>query len=178
MPPLAFPSRSLLSVIGLAGLLASCAAPPPQTVKAVVPPPAVAAPTPAPLPADWRDRPLTEGTWRYVPGDTVSSARYGVEGKSALIFRCDRATRQIAIMREGTATEISILTPSGEERRPAGRIDDGTAPMTGALFSANDALLDRIAFSRGRFAVGGPGLKLLIVPAWAEPARAIEDCRK
>jgi hypothetical protein len=122
---------------------------------------------------------LTEGTWHYVPGDTISSARFGRSGAAAvLIIQCDRATHQIALMREGIATELSIMTSAGIDRRAAGRIEEESVPMTGVLFTANDALLDRMVFSRGRFAIGAPGSPVIVAPAWAEPARSIEDCRK
>jgi hypothetical protein len=169
-------------LILLAGLisLASCATQP--VPKAVPAPPSVANAGLAEAPraaADWRDGPLTEGTWRYVPGDAVSSARFGRDGATAvLIVRCDRASHQIALLRDGMATELSIMTSAGVERRAAGRIDEASVPMTGILFTANDALLDRIVFSRGRFAIGAPGLPVIVAPAWAEPARSIQDCRK
>jgi hypothetical protein len=170
-----------LPSIVLAGLmfLAGCTTPSPPKAVSPPPPPNVgpaAAPTSA---VDWRDGPLTEGTWHYVSGDTISSARFGRSGAAAvLIVRCDRATHQIALMREGIATELSIMTSAGIDRRAAGRIEEASVPMTGVLFTANDALLDRMAFSRGRFAIGAPGLPVIVAPAWAEPARSIEDCRK
>ena len=48
--------------------------------------------------------------------------------------------------------------------------------VTAELF-ALDPLLDAIAFSRGRFAVTMAGGSPLVVPAWPEAARTIEDCR-
>jgi hypothetical protein len=169
------------AILACLGFLASCATSPP--LKVASPPPlapsvglAAAAPVAA---ADWRDGPLTEGTWHYIPGEAVSSARFGRDGAAAvLIVRCDRTTHQIALLRGGVATEVSIMTSAGVERRPAGRIDEASIPMTGVLFAANDPLLDRMVFSRGRFAIGAPGLPIVVVPAWAEPARSIQDCRK
>jgi len=38
-------------------------------------------------------------------------------------------------------------------------------------------VLDQIAYSRGRFAIEIAGLEPLIVPAWPEVGRVIEDCR-
>jgi hypothetical protein len=46
-----------------------------------------------------------------------------------------------------------------------------------ADFSAFDPLLDAIAFSRGRVSVTIAGGSSLVVPAWPEAARTIEDCR-
>lgn len=81
-------------------------------------------------------------------------------------------------MRQGSTSELVITTSSGTERFAAGRMEDGGVAMSGALFDANNPLLDRIAFSRGRFVLAGAGLAMRAVPAWAEPARTIEDCRK
>jgi hypothetical protein len=53
-------------------------------------------------------------------------------------------------------------------------------PATGRLtatLSAYDPFLDAIAFSRGRIAVSVTGQPALILPAWADAARVVEDCR-
>ena len=53
-------------------------------------------------------------------------------------------------------------------------------PMTARLSAtvgAYDPLLDALAFSLGRVAVTVSGQPPLVVPAWAEVARVIEDCR-
>jgi hypothetical protein len=53
-------------------------------------------------------------------------------------------------------------------------------PTTGLLtaeLAAFDNLFDALAFSRGRFSVTAAGGAPLVLPAWPEPARAIEDCR-
>ncbi|MFW2831304.1 hypothetical protein [Sphingomonas sp. ID0503] len=46
-----------------------------------------------------------------------------------------------------------------------------------AALRASDPFLDKIAFSRGRFTVSLAGQPRLVIPAWAEPGRVIEDCR-
>ena len=51
-----------------------------------------------------------------------------------------------------------------------------TSPQLGQ--GANMALLDAMAFSRGRFAIDVNGLPSLYLPAWPEVGRVIEDCRK
>jgi len=43
---------------------------------------------------------------------------------------------------------------------------------------SSDPLFDQLAFSRGRFLVRVEGQGDLILPAWPEPARTIEDCRQ
>jgi hypothetical protein len=49
--------------------------------------------------------------------------------------------------------------------------------MLTADFAAADAILDAIAYSRGRTAFGAGAAPALVLPPWAEPARVIEDCR-
>lgn len=49
--------------------------------------------------------------------------------------------------------------------------------VTGVL-AASDRHLDMMAYSRGRFMLEQPGREALIVPAWPEFARVIEDCRE
>lgn len=142
-------------------LLAACtpSTPPP----AVAPPAPVAAPAPPPAPpapADWRDAPLTPGTWHYLSEKTGSSALFGAE---LFRLRCDKASAQIRL--------------SGANIAPLGRITTsfGTDTLAAAL-NPRDPVLDRIAFSRGRFMVETAGARL-ILPAWPEFARVVEDCR-
>ncbi len=143
------------------------------------PPPAIPAPAPAPVVSgDWRDWPITPGSWSYMAGMPVSSARYGDATAALFIVRCDAAARQVTIMRAGTATTIAITTSTRTARFAAGHLEDGGTAMTATILSANDAFLDELAFSRGRIAVTSPGLPSLAIPAWAEPVRAVEDCRK
>jgi len=106
--------------------------------------------------------PLASGQWSYAASATGSEARYG----ATFSIRCDRATRTVIISRPGaTPTALTIATDSVTR----------TLPVGGRLL-ANDALLDAIAFSRGRFLVSGGGVTLAI-PTWPEAARSIEDCR-
>ena len=163
--------------LGLA-LLASCTTPAPvaKPVASVTPPQVPVAVTP---PRDWRDAPLTTGTWRYVPGTPRSYAAYGVAGaQPALVIACDKTARTIAILRQGTATSLTVTTSYGAATLPAGGLSHEGQMMTGVQIMARDNLLDRVGYSRGRFAVSGAGLSPVIVPAWAEPSRAIEDCRQ
>ena len=151
----------------------------PETPPPAPVPPPPAAPPPAPVPSgDWRDWPLTPGSWQYVPGTPVSSARYGEAPAVQFIIQCDAAARRVTIMRAGTATELAITTSTRTAHFPAGHIDDHGTAMSGVILNASDAFLDEMVFSRGRIAVVSPGLPSLAIPAWAEPARAIEDCRK
>lgn len=144
-------------------LLAGCAAgpaPAPAPAPAVSQPPpaaAPAAPPPEPGSGDWSLRPLTPGDWTY----DGREARY-----AGFALRCDSAGRRVQLEREGAGGPLRIRTSYGERSLPPG-----------GFVGADDPLLDEIVFSRGRFAVEAAGSETLIVPAWAEPGRVVEDCR-
>jgi hypothetical protein len=74
------------------------------------------------------------------------------------------------------SAQMVVRTTFGVVQWPA-TTDGRTLPHTVAIRAAGDGALDQIAFSRGRFAVEAPGLASLIVPAWPEVTRVIEDCR-
>jgi hypothetical protein len=162
---LAAASLALLAVLG--GCAAPTRAPPaPAPLPRPLPPaPAPPPPAPPPQPEDWRDIALTPGDWSYAGDAAGSEARFG---GAALGLRCDRARRQISIERAGAepGAPIIVRTSFGSRRLAAG-----------AALAASDALLDQMAFSRGRFTVEAAGLPMLVVPAWPEAARVIEDCR-
>jgi len=105
-------------------------------------------------------------------------ARYADGQAPHFVILCDRATRRVTLMRAGTTAELTIIATTRTARFPAGHVDHSSDAMSGVILSANDIFLDVIAFSRGKFAVTSPNLPDLVLPAWAEPARVIEDCRK
>ena len=158
-----------LGVALLAGCVPRTEAPPPVPAPPPAPtPPPVLPPTPAPL--VWEDAPLSGGDWRYGAGQ---GAVFGAAGAPAFILRCEAA--QVRLIRAGLASgnALTIRTSTGARALPATVERDGLA----ATLAASDPLLDAMVFSRGRFAVEAAGAPLLIVPAWPEPARAVEDCR-
>ena len=107
--------------------------------------------------------PITPGVWSYLATATGSEARYS----AVLTIRCDRQTRTVTIVQPAQpAAMLSVATSALTRTLPAG----------GRLL-ANDPLLDALAFSRGRFLVGGGTGPVLAIPSWPEAARAIEDCR-
>jgi hypothetical protein len=94
------------------------------------------------------------------------------------LVRCDRASRQISLQREGTPTGATmILRTSYTARSLPISVQNGPPAFVSASLSTTDPILDSIAFSRGRFTVEGAGLPMLVIPAWPEPARVVEDCR-
>ena len=163
--------------------LAACVSTPPQPAPAPrtlnLPPPALPAAAPQ---QDWRDVPLTPGRWTWRGGaGQASIAQFGVAGQPVLFaLRCDLATRNVVISRGGNLTTPSasmLLTTSfGAFTLTAGN-GGGQPPAIVAQMTARDPRLDQIAFSRGRFLVDIAGQSRLVLPAWPEVARVIEDCR-
>jgi hypothetical protein len=167
----------------MASLAACVSAPPPAPAPRPAPPP----PPPAAIPAaqpqqDWRDVPLSTGSWSWRGGQGQPSiARFGVAGQSATFaLRCDMATRAVIFSRGGvlaTPQAAMLLTTSfGAFTLTAGN-GGGQPPAIIAQASARDPHLDQLAFSRGRFLVDVAGQPRLVLPAWPEVARVIEDCR-
>ena len=163
---------SALAPLAIFVLAASCVSappPPPPPVRAERPAPPRAAP--APLAEDWRDWPLTPGAWRYVRGESGTSAVFGSGTSPVFTIACDRRTRRIALApARPLGTAMTVRTTSATRSVT-------TQPALSAALSARDPLLDAIAFSRGRFIVEQPGAPTLVLPVWAEVGRVIEDCR-
>jgi hypothetical protein len=164
-------------------VLASCVAPPEKPApRPVTPPPSPPVLPAAPPQQDWRDVPLTQGdwTWRGQPGQS-SLAQYGVAGQAVVFaLRCDLASRNIVFSRAGALVTpsgaLSFTTSFGSFALAAGN-GGGQPSAIVAQIGARDPRLDQIAFSRGRFLVNAPGQAQLVLPAWPEIARVIEDCR-
>ncbi len=167
----------------LAGLSSGCvpaAAPPPAPAPSPV---AVALPPPAPLASDWRDWPRTPGDWRYAGAAAGGMARYmATDGRPLVTLSCDRAARRLTLTRPAVAIAgaLTIRTTSTARTVPVqARTPADAAPrvMLDATLTADDRLLDAMAFSRGTFTVEQAGQPPLVLPAWAEVGRVIEDCR-
>ncbi|MGH6782330.1 MAG: hypothetical protein ACREB5_09520, partial [Sphingomonadaceae bacterium] len=132
------------------------------------------APPPPPAPVAWEDAPLTPGTWRYADG----AARYGVAGQAPLAsLACNAAARTISLSRHGTGITVPVLavTTSYGKRQLPGVV--GAEGVTARL-TASDGLTDWMVYSRGRIRIDVSGQPPLTLPAWAEIARVVEDCRK
>ena len=122
------------------------------------------------------DAPLTPGDWSYANG----TARFGRPSEAPqLTLRCNRASGTVEIVRAGlTASPQPMVIRSETMERG---VDLGPAssdpPSVSVRLPARDALLDAMAFSKGRFAVEVVGLPTLYVPSYPEITRVIEDCR-
>ena len=170
---LRFRSRAgaALAILLLSGCVPRTAPPP---VPAAPPAPAPAsAPAPAPAPLAWEDAAPAPGDWRWHDGGGGSTAAFGASGP-LFVVRCE-PDRRIALIRVGAraGTVLTIRTSYGARALPATPAPEGLS----ATVAASDPVLDSIVFSRGRFAVEAPDMPLLVLPAWPEPARVVEDCR-
>lgn len=163
-------------------LVAACSAPPVGPPPAPPPAPRPAAPPPPPPVAtfrDWRDAPQTPGDWRYEQRGEGGFARYGAGTSTVFALACNRSAGTISLIRSGASSvslPMSIATTSEIRALSAQPAPQGQ-PQLVVTLGAQDALLDAMAFSRGRFAVEVNGLPTLYLPAWAEVGRVIEDCR-
>lgn len=131
-----------------------------------------------PRSVDFSTSAVAPGSWSYQALPGGSEARFvDATGTARLVLHCTRATRQVSISHASgvPAASLSVWTSSASRNLPV-RFEANAMRVTAELF-ALDPLLDAIAFSRGRFAVTMAGGSPLVVPAWPEAARTIEDCR-
>jgi len=118
------------------------------------------------------------GSWSYTATTDGSEATFGTMSTlPQLTIHCTKATRRIAISRPASAAApfLNVWT-SSQSRQLAASFNPLTNRITADL-AAYDSLLDAIVFSRGRLGVAVSNAPALVVPAWAEPARVVEDCR-
>ena len=134
-------------------------------------------PPPPPAAEDWRDMPLTPGGWSYGNQGMTSQALFGAAGSASFIVRCDRSTRRVTLARKGAAAASMMVVRTTSTSRSLPVAAEAEPGFISTTLTATDPLLDAIAFSRGRFTVEAQGLPMLVIPAWPEPARVVEDCR-
>lgn len=176
-------------VAAILALSVACCSPVPPPPPAPLPPqrPAVAPPPPPapiavqlPAPENWMDAARTPGDWTYRGGASRSGAYYGEPGQGAVFaLLCERPTRQVVLARAGQASgpvPVRILTETAE-RLVTAQPSAGPTPTIETALPASDRLLDAMALSKGRFAIGAAGLPTLYLPSWPEVTRVIEDCR-
>jgi hypothetical protein len=151
----------MLVVAGCTAIPQPAAPPPPQ--------PVAPAPTPAPLPtptAGWEDRAVNVGAWRYDAGSRTAAFVPTGSANPLLSLTCSGGGIR---MTSALAGDVSLRTSAGTDRI---RFDNGSANLAN-----RDPRLDRIAFSRGRFALETPGGGAMTLPVQSEIGRVIEDCR-
>ena len=163
----------------LAFAAAGCVAPAARVARApapvVVPPPR---PEPVRLAADWRDWPVSAGTWRYTRDGRGSVAMFGRPGTDArVVLRCDRDSGRVFLSIADASPGAVTVRTSSVAKTVQAAATGSTPTYVAAALAPTDPLLDAIAFSRGRFALSLPGAAPLVLPAWAEVGRVVEDCR-
>ncbi|WP_337829325.1 hypothetical protein [Pseudonocardia sp. TMWB2A] len=180
---------NLWLIVPLAGVMmvAGCSTPKPEpkpqppSTRPVPPPPPPA--TPPPASSNWEDWPYTPGGWSYRAEGQGSVALFGM-GPQAPQFsiRCDKAARRIQLARPGflepgKSANMVIRATTGSAQYPLANAG-GQPAQVAATLSPLDPILDKIAFSRGRFVVEVAGAPTpLVIPTWPEFARVVEDCR-
>lgn len=160
---------ALPMTLGVAGCTA---VPTPAPVPAPAPA-AAARPTPAPVPAPaqpWDERRLDAGEWRYdAAARSASFAQAGV-ASPLLTMACSGGSIELgAGLGAGEAIDVELKTSAGSDRM---RLNGGRIAIP-----SRDVRLDRIAFSRGRFALEASNGSTLTLPVQSEIGRLIEDCR-
>ena len=155
---------------GLALVVAGCTAIPTPEAPPPAPRPVAPAPTaPAPLPtpaAGWEDRAIEAGAWRYDAGNRTATFVPAGGANALLSMTCSGGGIRMTSALEGN---VSLRTSAGTDQI---RFDGGSANLAN-----RDPRLDRIAFSRGRFALETPAGGALTLPVQSEIGRVIEDCR-
>ncbi|MGE4429837.1 MAG: hypothetical protein AB7E05_03735 [Sphingobium sp.] len=182
--------RAAAALGGLLFLTNCVSAPAPAPTPEPRPAPPVTPTPPAPVAKDWREWPVARGDWSYRAIEGGTLAAFGEAGRTAeLAIRCELATRRLSFARVTAAQtrpgdQMTVHTSFGAFQWPvsdiptiSSREQGSTATFAVAVRASNDSSLDKIAFSRGRFAIEAPGAPPLSVPGWAEVSRVIEDCR-
>ena len=114
----------------------------------------------------------------------VTTAFLGVETKCARCHDAPAHTSKqeqvFALAAPEPPLEYALI--SGLRRLTAVPVGDAGTVRNAAIpfeitFNVRDPLLDAMAFSRGRFMVEMGGAQTLVLPAWSELGRVIEDCR-
>lgn len=178
-------AHRLAPVLAISLALPACVSAPAEPAPAPAPAPVVR-PAPAPVPAPavsgfltdgWMDAANTSGEWRYETVLGGSAATFlGQDGSALARLRCERGRKTVFLSLPSSAarspaaevrteTQAAVLPLSVREGVPE-------AAMPGDL-----ALLDAMALSKGKFAIGADGMPPLYLPSWAEVSRVIEDCR-
>jgi hypothetical protein len=178
MPKFSVRSAVLAAVLAVGGCVSPPASPPSPPVA--VPRPVPVPPTPsAPQPLDWRDWAVTPGDWSYRADVAGSVAAFGRSGGEALLtLRCDRGSSIVSLSRSGSGTAPLLVRTTSLARTLTALPANADSGQATVALEARDPLLDAMAFSRGRFIVEQPSAPTLVVPAWAEIGRVIEDCRR
>jgi hypothetical protein len=144
---------------------------------ALIVPSSLDAQTAAPA-VDYATATPLSGSWVYSLAADGSQATFvDASAQPRVTIHCTRATRRISISKPAGAAAPSLYVWTSSLSRTLPASFNPTAARLTADLAAFDPLLDGIAFSRGRIAIAVSTTPALVVPAWPESARVIEDCR-
>jgi hypothetical protein len=145
-------------------------------------------------PKDWKERGL-KGHFRA--GDTRwTQDQYKIIGylfdpHSPILYKINQKLKpnekaaytreQLQVVHPAEEDVPATITTSSTSRHltasPSGSAAPNAATPFDIALSVRDPLLDAMAFSRGRFTLEMAGAQTLVLPAWSEIGRVIEDCR-
>jgi hypothetical protein len=118
------------------------------------------------------------GNWTYAATADGSEASFADASDIVQLWvHCSRAAGRVSIAKPATGGAPFLNVWTSSETRS---IPSSFNPMSGRLaidLAATDPLLDAISSSRGRIGFAVAGQPALVIPAWAEAARVVEDCR-
>lgn len=126
-----------------------------------------------PSPNSLATMPITPGEWQWQGKGGTSAAQFA---DALVTVTCDLPGRAVSIGVRGDLPDgapVTVLTTS-QSRVFQGR---KTAGQVVVRLAADDALLDAIALSRGRFGIAAQGIDPVYPGSWAEVSRVVEDCR-
>jgi len=118
------------------------------------------------------------GTWSWAQTADGSEAVFtDAYSKAQMTVHCTRISRRVSISKSATAAAPFMGVWTGTQTRSLpSSFDPATGKLSIAL-PAFDNLLDAFVSSRGRVGLVVAGRPPLVVPAWAEVAHVVEDCR-
>ena len=118
------------------------------------------------------------GTWSYAAtGDGSEATFANAGGFPQLWVHCTRATRRVTIAKPATAAAPSMTVWTSSLTRSVPASFNTTTGRLSIALPSSDPLLDALSNSRARLGFTVSSEPPLVVPAWAEPARVVEDCR-
>jgi hypothetical protein len=118
------------------------------------------------------------GAWTYAAAAGGSQAVFAdAAARTQLTVRCNRTTRRVSISKPASAAAPFLFVwTSSQSRNVPASFQPASAQVVADL-PAMDALLDAIAFSRGRLAFSASGAPAIVLPVGPELTRVVEDCR-
>ena len=127
---------------------------------------------------DYSNARAVDGSWSYAAtaGGAEATFRNGA-GQPQLFLTCVRASRQIVVARPAAAAAAVLQVWSSNASRNLTASFNPATRRLSATLAASDSLLDALALSRGRIAVGVAGQPAIVAPAWGEISRVVEECR-